>query len=1119
MISNYCEMRPFFMSIVSDADHWMFIASNGGLSAGRQNSDHAIFPYYSDDKITDFAELTGSKTIIHLQLESKWYLWEPFSSKYQGIYAITRNLYKNYCGNKILFEEINDDLGVTFRYSWNLSDQYGFVKKSEIRNHNDSPIAVSVLDGIQNILPAGVGDYLQQVRSNLVDAYKKNELDRDTGLGIFSLSAVIVDRPVPSESLSSTLSYSVGTKDTSRLLSSVQLDQFRMTGSIIMETDIRAERGAYFVKIGEEINSRQSREWMIVADNNKNLAEISFINRQLKDHDKLKKAIEDDIDKGTQNLMNLVANADGLQACHKIIDSNRHFANVLFNIMRGGIPDHGYYIPIHDFTNYLALFNKPLYETHRSKINQLQGQSSYADLVRWAGRSGDEDLERLSREYLPLIFSRRHGDPSRPWNKFSINLRGSKGEKVYSYEGNWRDIFQNWEALALSYPHFISGMITKFVNASTLDGYNPYRITKEGIDWEVIEPDDPWSFIGYWGDHQVIYLQKLLEISFDHFPNEIPDLLERKIFSYANVPYRIKPYHEIVYNARDTIYFDQEAEEEIKVRVKEIGSDGKLKLDKSGSVFQVNLMEKLLVMILTKFSNFIPEAGIWLNTQRPEWNDANNALVGNGVSMVTLCYMYRFQQFIDRILTVSTANTFEVSAPLKDFLEAVTTTLQNHKFSLDDEMTDEIRRSITDALGLAGEDYRLSVYSERHLVEPQSVSKDDIQKFISISIKYLAHTIASNKRPDNLYHAYNLIDLSQPGKATIRRLYEMLEGQVSILSAGILNAREALEVLDALKGSALFREDQHSYILYPDRDLPRFQEKNIIPQESVQNSKLLQRLIADGNKDIVYTDPEGGCHFNVAFNNNENLKIALENLRGTQYDDLVVAEEDLILTIYEDLFDHSSFTGRSGTFFGYEGLGSIYWHMVSKLRLAVFENCLWAQEQGADAETLRRLKDHYYDVERGLGNNKTPAEYGAFPMDPYSHTPAHKGAQQPGMTGQVKEDIIARFGELGVRVRNGCISFSPYLLRNEEFLAEEYFFQYYDTEGQDKSISLKAGSLAFTYCKILIIYQFADRGQTQVYFEDSRIETIDGFTLPHDISRQVFDREGQVDKIVVTFKR
>ena len=55
-------------------------------------------------------------------------------------------------------------------------------------------------------------------------------------------------------------------------------------------------------------------------------------------------------------------------------------------------------------------------------------------------------------------------------------------------------------------------MICRFVSASTADGYNPYRITRDGIDWEVIDPADPWAHIGYWGDHQLIYLLKLLEI-------------------------------------------------------------------------------------------------------------------------------------------------------------------------------------------------------------------------------------------------------------------------------------------------------------------------------------------------------------------------------------------------------------------------------------------------------------------------------------------------------------------------------------------------------------------------------------------------------------------------------
>ena len=42
-------------------------------------------------------------------------------------------------------------------------------------------------------------------------------------------------------------------------------------------------------------------------------------------------------------------------------------------------------------------------------------------------------------------------------------------------------------------------------------------------------------------------------------------------------------------------------------------------------------------------------------------------------------------------------------------------------------------------------------------------------------------------------------------------------------------------------------------------------------------------------------------------------------------------DEAQILALYEEVFNHRSFTGRSGTFYKYEGLGCIYWHMVSML--------------------------------------------------------------------------------------------------------------------------------------------------------------------------------------------
>jgi hypothetical protein len=162
--------------------------------------------------------------------------------------------------------------------------------------------------------------------------------------------------------------------------------------------------------------------------------------------------------------------------------------------------------------------------------------------LRQLGRqTGDADLERLCYEYLPLYFGRRHGDPSRPWNRFAIHVRDQEGHRVLNYQGNWRDIFQNWEALCWSFPGFLPSVVAKFVNASTVDGFNPYRITRNGVDWEIASPDDPWSNIGYWGDHQIVYLLKLLEAMDRHQPGSLGDLLSAEIFSYAEVPYRIKP--------------------------------------------------------------------------------------------------------------------------------------------------------------------------------------------------------------------------------------------------------------------------------------------------------------------------------------------------------------------------------------------------------------------------------------------------------------------------------------------------------------------------------------------------------------------------------------------------
>jgi hypothetical protein len=1114
-ISNYDQMPPFFMSIVSSSDLWMFISSNGGLTAGRKDPDHALFPYYTDDRIHDSKETTGSKSIFFVTKNKKTYLWEPFSQRYEGIYRIKRNLYKNVSGNKLIFEEINQDLRVTFRSAWFNSELYGFIRRSQIVNQNKTSVRFRILDGIQNILPSGINRKFQLEYSTLVDGYKKNELEAKSGLGLFLLSSIPVDRAEPSEALQATTVWSTGFKKSQKLISSRQLNAFRKEMPLKQETDVRALRGAYFINAEFLLAGGEEKEWFIVADVDQDASDIAAISEFIKKGEDIPRQLMDDVSLGTENLMKLVAGADGIQASADTLICSRHFSNTLFNVMRGGLFDNAYWIEREDFISFIKTANKPLAEKYESVLLALPSKIIYTDLVSNIGSLHSADLEKLCYEYLPLTFSRRHGDPSRPWNIFSIEIKDEQGKKALNYQGNWRDIFQNWEALAFSYPGYVEGMITKFVNASTVDGYNPYRVTRDGFDWEVLDPHDAWSYIGYWGDHQVIYLVKLLEISARYHPGKIHELLGKDIFSYANVPYRLKPYADLLNDSRRTIDFDMALEQEIEKRVERIGTDGKFLANRKEEIIHVNLTEKILVSILSKLSNYIPEAGIWMNTQRPDWNDANNALVGSGVSMVTLYYLRRYLVVFNELISSAHISNFQLSEEVADLFSTMSELLKEHLTILNGSISDEDRKGLLDKLGQAGSNYRAKVYSHGLSERRRTTTVSELKEFCDVSLKHLDHTIRTNKRKDNLYHAYNLMKVENRGGISIRRLYEMLEGQVAVLSSGYLSITESVKVLDALRSSALYRRDQSSYLLYPDRQLPRFVEKNNIPKKEFNKSVLLKKLVENGNEQIVYSDVNGGIHFQGGFRNSDILKIALEKLQGSEYQILVQKEKEFILGLYEAMFDHQSFTGRSGTFYKYEGLGCIYWHMVSKLLLAVSELVVRAEKNNESSALKKRLREHFYEIREGIGAHKSPVNYGAFPTDPYSHTPGHMGVQQPGMSGQVKEDIISRFIELGILVDDGIMRFRPILLRTCEFLKVPKLFHYYSLEGIPNSIHLEKGTFAFTYCQVPIVYHNSRHQKILITQKNGTIKEIRELLLDESLSTSIFNRMGEVLRVDV----
>jgi hypothetical protein len=213
-------------------------------------------------------------------------------------------------------------------------------------------------------------------------------------------------------------------------------------------------------------------------------------------------------DKGLRRLM---ASADGYQFTADTASTAHHLSNTLFNTLRGGAFAHNGLVSADDFRLFVRQRNPEFATRHAETLSTLSGFQRPGSLLAVAEKTADRNFYRLASEYLPLHFGRRHGDPSRPWNRFAIRTTSETGEPIFDYQGNWRDIFQNWEALAFSYPEHIHSFISRFLNASTADGFNTYRVTRDGIDWEVPDPHDPWSNIGYWGDHQIIYLLKLLE--------------------------------------------------------------------------------------------------------------------------------------------------------------------------------------------------------------------------------------------------------------------------------------------------------------------------------------------------------------------------------------------------------------------------------------------------------------------------------------------------------------------------------------------------------------------------------------------------------------------------------
>jgi hypothetical protein len=421
-------MPPFLVSVISSADHWLFVSSSGGLTAGRVSPESALFPYVTVDKLHDAAPHTGCKTILRVGAPASSASGSPSTANTTAVTpraaTSTRASSARSCASR------RSTTTSPWRSATPGRPAIGTAScaTASSRTCGSDPVQVELVDGLQNVLPAGTPGVVQASASNLVNAYKWTELDRGSRLALYALYAAISDRAEPCESLRANVVYGLGLERATVLLSSLQLDDFRRGAALVPEITSAASAAAISSAHALELPRGGSQRWQIVADVERTQAQVVDLIRSLADPAALPAKA-----------------GPGIRGCRpRRAGPHRGHRGRLPGGRRGG--RHG-----------ASLRQRAVQRAARRRVRRpvprdrgrlrarASGTSTGActsgtrvcsrasprrspgrTCCRSGARAGDPQLERLCHEYLPITFGRRHGDPSRPWNRFSIRVRAGR---------------------------------------------------------------------------------------------------------------------------------------------------------------------------------------------------------------------------------------------------------------------------------------------------------------------------------------------------------------------------------------------------------------------------------------------------------------------------------------------------------------------------------------------------------------------------------------------------------------------------------------------------------------------------------------------------------------------
>lgn len=432
------------------------------------------------------------------------------------------------------------------------------------------------------------------------------------------------------------------------------------------------------------------------------------------------------------------------------------------------------------------------------------------------------------------IYSRKHGDLERDYNFFSI-------EPSYLSQGNgaFRDVLQNRRNDLYFHPESGRTTIAQFASLLQADGYNPLSI--EGIQFtfagkledvspifasvlkaeftpgqianlagqqglpviptvEKILSQSHYHFKatygeGYWGDHFTYFID-LLETYLDIFPDRIKSLLSEKhayFLSPASVLKRSEKY--ILKSGKIRQYHAVHHDHQGSPR-------GWLKLANKDTL-KTTLLAKLMTLVTNKFAQLDPEEfGLMYEADRPGWNDAMNGipgLFGSGVSE-----MFELKRLVIFISKLPLENT-DVIAPLVDLIQGLLAIQDSNLFNR------------WQARMQALETYRDALKQPLTL---KTLSVDLIEQFLQQANATLTQSIARLETIHPIpytYFSYEVTDYTllpmkenNPTQYVQAKAFKrhpiplFLEAPARLLSSGLTTTEKAKQLYKTIKASPLY---------------------------------------------------------------------------------------------------------------------------------------------------------------------------------------------------------------------------------------------------------------------------------------------------------------------------